>query len=62
MKLIDVQTLSSFLNVKPKTIYDWIHKDYIPYIKLGRLVRFNAEEIRKWLESKRHRKLKDIIL
>ena len=62
MRLIDVQTLSGRLNVKPKTIYDWIHKDYIPYIKLGRLVRFNTDEIRKWLESKRHRKLKDITL
>jgi excisionase family DNA binding protein len=57
VRLMDVKTLSSLLSVKPKTIYDWVHKDYIPYIKLGRrLVRFDADEIRKWLENKKSKK------
>uniref|UniRef100_A0A7V3RH52 DNA-binding protein n=1 Tax=candidate division WOR-3 bacterium TaxID=2052148 RepID=A0A7V3RH52_UNCW3 len=53
MKLIDIQTLSALLSVKTKTIYDWVHKAYIPYIKVGRLIRFDENEIKQWLEKKR---------
>ncbi len=54
MKLLDVQQLSEMLNVKPKTIYDWTHKEKIPYYKLGGSLRFNLEEIQKWIKSKKH--------
>ena len=53
MELIDVQTLSKLLSVKPKTIYDWVHENKIPHYKLGKLVRFNMEEILKWLKEKK---------
>ena len=53
MKLIDIQALSTLLSVKPKTIYDWVHRNYIPYIKIGKLVRFDETEIKKWLENKK---------
>ena len=53
LKLIDIQTLSEYLSVKPKTIYDWIYKGRIPYYKIGGLVRFNYEEIKRWLAKKR---------
>lgn len=62
MKLIDIQTLSDLIAVKPKTIYDWIHKNYIPYVKIGRLVRFDENEIKKWLETKKIRKIRNITL
>ncbi|MEO0124516.1 MAG: helix-turn-helix domain-containing protein [candidate division WOR-3 bacterium] len=52
-KLIDIQTLSVLLSVKQKTIYDWVHKNAIPYVKLGRLVRFDENEIKRWLENKK---------
>lgn len=57
MKLIDVPTLSRLLNVKEKTIYDWIRRDYVPYLKLGRLIRFDEDEIKEWLKSKKSDKL-----
>jgi len=53
MRLIDITTLSSLLSVKPKTIYDWVHRNTIPHIKLGKLVRFDENEIKKWLENKK---------
>jgi len=53
MRLIDIPTLSSLLSVKPKTIYDWVHRNTIPHIKLGKLVRFDENEIKKWLENKK---------
>jgi len=53
MKLVDIRTLSELLSVKPKTIYDWVHRNTIPHIKLGKLVRFDENEIKKWLENKK---------
>jgi excisionase family DNA binding protein len=53
VKLIDIQTLSSLLSVKVKTIYDWVHENRIPHFKIGKLVRFDEHEIMKWLENKK---------
>jgi excisionase family DNA binding protein len=53
MKLIDITQLSEMLNVKKKTIYDWVHKRKIPYIKLGGLIRFDPTEIEQWVKSKK---------
>jgi excisionase family DNA binding protein len=52
VRLIDVQTLSNMLSVKPKTIYDWVYKKQIPYYKMGRLVRFDYQEVKIWLTEK----------
>lgn len=56
MKLVDISEFSEKLNIKKKTIYDWVHKGLIPYIKLGRLVRFDPDDIDRWLKSKRSKK------
>ena len=52
MKLLNIQQLSEAMNVKKKTIYDWTHKGHIPYIKMGRLLRFDSADIEKWVKSK----------
>ena len=31
----------------------WTSQKRIPYIKMGRLVRFNMDEVNKWLERQR---------
>lgn len=54
MKLIDIHTLSLMLSVKPKTVYDWVHRGVIPYVKLGKLVRFDEKEIMRWIEKKKN--------
>jgi excisionase family DNA binding protein len=54
MKLLNMRQLSELLNVKPKTIYDWVHRNCIPYHKLQGLLRFKEKEILRWLESKKH--------
>jgi excisionase family DNA binding protein len=52
-QLIDIITLSKLLSVKPMTIYGWIHEGVIPFIKLGRLVRFSEKEVQAWLNKKK---------
>ena len=62
MKLIDIKTLSELLSVRPKTIYDWVHRNEIPYYKIGHLVRFNYKEIMDWLNAKKHETRRTITL
>jgi len=52
IKLIDIQTLSNMLSVKPKTIYDWVRKSEIPYFKIGSLIRFDPDKIKRWLTER----------
>lgn len=49
--LMDIKSVANLLNVKPETIYSWIHYKQIPsriYRKLGKKPIFIREELVKW--------------
>lgn len=50
---LTVKELSHYTAISPHTIYLWIQLKKIPYHKIGKLVRFNLEEINVWLQSQR---------
>lgn len=52
-KLLTVKDLSEWLQVSPKTIYNWTHIGYIPHFKLPKGVRFSEQAISAWLNKKR---------
>lgn len=52
-KLLTIKDLSEWLQISPKTIYNWVHLEYIPCIKFKHAVRFNKETIVAWLNKKR---------
>lgn len=52
-QLIDAEQLSQFLGVKEGTIYDWVRRGKIPYVRLERLVRFDPDEINTWLQERK---------
>jgi len=49
--LLSVTELSTWLNLKPKTIYDWVETERIPYRKLGSRVLFCPLEVQLWLNT-----------
>jgi len=51
-ELMGVTELSQYLKVNPQTIYNWVSKKEIPYIKIGDLVRFKKSIINEWIKSK----------
>ena len=53
MKLLDITQLSETINIKRKTIYDWSHKGLIPCVKIGRLLRFDLNDIESWVKNKK---------
>ena len=50
-KLLTKQELAEYLNVKESTVYQWTHYRKIPYIKLGRFLRFDLDEVNEWLQE-----------
>ncbi len=50
-KLLTAKQVSELLEVKISTIYDWVYRDLIPYVKLGRLIRFKKQELFRWVDS-----------
>jgi excisionase family DNA binding protein len=53
MSLKTVKDVSQWLQVKPSTVYVWAEQGMIPHLKLGRLVRFDQDEIEMWLQAHR---------
>jgi len=51
-KLLSITEMAEYLGIRVSTLYSWVSQKRIPYIKLGRLVRFDLREIDKWLENK----------
>ena len=51
-KLLTAKQVSELLEVKVDTVYEWVSRGLIPYVKLGRLVRFKKAELFRWVESK----------
>lgn len=49
---ITYKQLSEWIQVSVKTLQDWVYKREIPFIKIGRLVRFKPSEIQIWIEER----------
>ena len=54
-KLLSIRELALHLGVSIKTIYGWVYLRQIPYVKMGRLVKFDSSDIEKWIETKKSR-------
>lgn len=48
---VSVNTLSEMLDVKPRTIRDWVFKRRIPFYKMNGLVRFDIKKVRAWRDG-----------
>ena len=50
---LDIATLAERLRIKHSTLYAWAEQGTIPHLKLGRLLRFDPDEIEVWLQDHR---------
>ena len=55
--LLNIRELAQRLGVQVKTIYCWVHAREIPYVKVGRLVRFDPADISQWVEDRKIKRL-----
>ncbi len=54
-RLMTAKQVSELIEVKPSTVYQWVHVGLIPYVKIGKCVRFKKDELLRWID-KNHRK------
>jgi len=54
-RLMTVEEIAEYLQVKPSTIYQWTHTGYIPHIKLGNRVRFRLSQVDRWVEKRENK-------
>lgn len=52
-KLIGREELAQFLGVSPSFISKMMALEGLPHVRIGRAVRFDLNEVRKWLFSRR---------
>jgi len=55
MKLLTPEELGQILHVKVSTIYQWTHMGLIPFLKIGKLIRFKEDDIKEWISKKKIR-------
>ena len=48
MALWRVEQAAEYLGIRPKTLYEWVRLDRVPYRKIGFNVRFDPDELERW--------------
>jgi excisionase family DNA binding protein len=51
--LVDIREAAQFLAVSVSTLYGWIWQRKISFIKVGRAVRFDMADLRRFVEENR---------
>ena len=51
--LMDIKETSEYLGCTVNTLYSWTSQKRIPYVKLGRLVKFDRVDLDKWIEAQK---------
>jgi excisionase family DNA binding protein len=48
-RLIDVESLAEYVGLSPHTIYTMVSQRRIPFVKVGRLTKFDLQAIDAWI-------------
>ncbi len=51
--ILTIQELSDWLSISVSGLYHWVTVKEIPYFRVGRYIRFNRQDIEKWLDEKK---------
>ncbi len=58
-RLLNIKELSEYLGIPVNTLYCWVSSGKIPKVKLGRLVKFDIQDINQWIENNKLSGLKN---
>ncbi len=56
-RFLGINDFSDYLGVPKGTLYVWVCQKKIPYLKIGKLVKFDLHEIEPWLKERRIREI-----
>ena len=50
--VLTLSEMASFLKISKKTLYYWVARREIPYIKMGRHIRFDCREVMRFFRNR----------
>ena len=50
-RFIGIKECASYLGISINTLRSWVFMRKIPYIKMGRLVKFDLQELEAWIKK-----------
>lgn len=50
-RLLNIQEVADYTGLSPHTLYTMVSQRRIPFVKLGRLTKFDREEIDRWITA-----------
>jgi len=53
LRLLTVQDAAQMLAVSVSTLYGWVWQRKIPFVKMGRALRFSLDDLEKFIEANR---------
>lgn len=48
-QLVNVNEAAAYMGLSKNTLYSWVCQRKIPFVKCGRLTRFNIRDIEQWI-------------
>lgn len=52
---LTMRDVAKLLKVSERTVYSFIKRDGLPFVRLGSSVRFDPQDLPKWIESRKVR-------
>jgi len=53
-RLLTIQEAAQFLRVSVSTLYGWVYQRRIPFVKLGRALRFDLADLDRLIDTNRN--------
>jgi excisionase family DNA binding protein len=50
-RLVTVREAADYLSVSVSTLYGWVWQRRIPFVKVGRALRFDVDDLKKFVEG-----------
>lgn len=50
-RLVSIQDAAAYTNLSPHTLYTMVSQRRIPFVKVGRLVKFDLDLLDKWIKQ-----------
>jgi len=50
-RLVAIHQVAQYLSLSPETLYKMVSQRRIPYVKVGRLLRFDLAKVDQWLKQ-----------
>ena len=50
-RLLNVNEAAEYIGTSPGTMYQKVHLNEIPYVKIGRALRFDVNDLDEWIDK-----------